>query len=290
MALVSMFDFLVRGDNREMRNKNVQIIPESFIGLLYKNGALRKTLTPGKHKLKANLFDRATYEVTLVDLRERSLTIKGQEILTADKVAIRVSLLVYFRVQDAKSAIHNVSAYEERIYEDVQLAARRFLASRDLDAILSDRNEISDHVKQDVSSAATSYGVEIIRADVKDLVFPGNLREIMNQVLETERRAEAKLIEARKEAEAQQIRSQAENQAALRKLEAQRQQAQISAELEQERLQIKLQREIEEAQAMAQHPMLLRLRQIKALEEMAKQGGKFVIALKNDQFSSIFDD
>jgi regulator of protease activity HflC (stomatin/prohibitin superfamily) len=290
MALVSMFDFLVRGDNRGMRSKNVQIIPESFIGLLYKNGAFRKTLAPGKHKLKANLFDRATYEVTLVDLRERSLTIKGQEILTADKVAIRVSLLVYFRVQDARSAIHNVSAYEERIYEDVQLAARRFLASRDLDAILSDRNEISDHVKQDVSSAATSYGVEIIRADVKDLVFPGNLREIMNQVLETERRAEAKLIEARKEAEAQQIRSQAENQAALRKLEAQRQQAQITAELEQERLQITLQREIEEAQAIAQYPMLLRLRQLKALEEMAKQGGKFVIALKNDQFSSMFDD
>ena len=273
-----------------MRRRNVQIVPESFIGLLYKNGAFKKTLAPGKHKLKSNFFDRSIYEVKLVDLRERSLTIKGQEILTADKVAIRVSLLVYFRVQDARSAIHNVSAYEERIYEDVQLAARRFLASRELDAILSDRNEISDHVKHDVSSAAASYGVEIIRADVKDLVFPGNLREIMNQVLETERRAEAKLIEARKEAEAQQIRSQAESQAALRKLEAQRQQAQISAELEQERSRIKLQAEIEQAQAMAQYPMLLRLRQINALQEMAKQGGKFAIALKNDQLSSIFDD
>ena len=272
-----------------MKRKRVQIVPESFIGLLYKNGAFRKTLAPGKHKLKANFFDRSIYEVTLVDMRERSLTIKGQEILTADKVAIRVSLLVYFRVRDARSAVHNVSAYEERIYEDVQLAARRFLASRVLEAILSDRNEISDNVKHDVSEAAASYGVEIIRADVKDLVFPGNLREIMNQVLETERRAEAKLIEARKEAEALQIRSQAENQRALQKLEAQRQEAKITAEAEQERAQIKLQSEIEQAKAMAQYPMLLRLRQIDALQEMAKQGGKFAIALKDEELSSMFD-
>ena len=272
-----------------MNSKSIQIVPESFIGLLYKDGAFAKTLGAGKHKLKSSFFDRAIYEVKLVDMRERSLTIKGQEILTADKVAVRVSLLVYFKVRDAQSAIHNVSAYEERIYEDVQLAARRFLASRELDAILSDRNEISDNVRDDVSEAAASYGVEILRADVKDLVFPGNLREIMNQVLETERRAEAKLIEARKEAEAQQIRSQAENQSALQKLEAERQQAKITAEAEQERSKIRLASEIEQAQAMAQYPMLLRLRQINALQEMAKRGGKFAIALKDDELSSVFD-
>jgi SPFH domain / Band 7 family len=61
--------------------------------------------------------------VPLVDLRERSLTVKGQEILTADKVAIRVSLPAYFKIVDAEAALHNVASYEERIYEDVQLAA-----------------------------------------------------------------------------------------------------------------------------------------------------------------------
>src|SRR5262249_28425585 len=139
--------------------------------------------------------------VALVDLRERSLTIKGQEILTADKVALRITLLVYFVVRDAAAALHNVASYEERIYEDVQLAARRFLAGATLEAILRDRNDISDAVRDDVTATAARYGVVILRADVKDLVFPGNLREIMNQVLETERRAEAKLIQARKDAD-----------------------------------------------------------------------------------------
>lgn len=271
-----------------MRNASAHIVPESFVGLLYVDGAFARTLGPGKHKLRRRLFDRTRREVKLVDMRERSLTIKGQEILTADKVAIRVSLLVYFRVNDAARAVHHVSAYEERIYEDVQLAARRFLASRELDAILSDRNEISDNVKIDVSEAAAGYGVEIIRADVKDLVFPGNLREIMNQVLETERRAEAKLIEARKEAEASQIKSRAENEVAIQKLEAEKARLRISAEAEREQARIQLQTDLEQARAIAEYPVLLRLRQIEALQEMAKRGGHFAIGLRDDEIASLF--
>src|SRR5579862_8775541 len=123
------------------------IVSQSFVGLLYVDGAFKELLSPGRHTFGSVWFDHKTHrEVKLVDLRERSITIKGQEILTADKVAIRVSLLVYFKVTDAIAAIHNVASYEERIYEDVQLAARRFLSSRDLDAILSDRNEISNAV------------------------------------------------------------------------------------------------------------------------------------------------
>lgn len=260
-------------------SKSKQIVPESFVGLLYVDGAYQKTLPPGRHLLKRSWFDHAFRSVTLVDMRERSLTIKGQEILTADKVAIRVSLLVYFRVKDAECAAHNVSSYEERIYEDVQLAARRFLASRELDAILSDRNEISDNVRDDVSEAAESYGVEILRADVKDLVFPGNLREIMNQVLETERRAEAKLIDAKKDAEAQIVRSEAESRMALKQLEAKMQQARVAAEADQERARIHLESEVAQAQALAEYPMLLRLRQIDALKEMAARGAKFTVGL-----------
>jgi regulator of protease activity HflC (stomatin/prohibitin superfamily) len=67
-------------------------------------------------------------EVQLVDMRERELTIKGQEILTADKVAVRVSIVTQFRVVDPTAAIERVAGYEDRLYSDVQLAARRSLA------------------------------------------------------------------------------------------------------------------------------------------------------------------
>src|SRR5581483_11178462 len=111
------------------------------------------------------------------------LTIKGQEILTADKVAIRVSIIVQFRVTDPKAALHQVANYEDRLYSDVQLAARRSLASMNLEEILTNRNRLSEDILSDVKESAAGYGVNILRADIKDLVFPGNLQEIMNRVL-----------------------------------------------------------------------------------------------------------
>lgn len=139
-------------------------------------------------------------EIALVDIRERDLTIKGQEILTADKVAIRVSIIVQFKVYDPRAALHEVESYSDRIYGDVQLAARRSLASMTLEEILTNRNKLSEDISLDVKEIARSYGVDILRADVKDLMFPGNLQEIMNRVLAAERMSQVQLVEARTKA------------------------------------------------------------------------------------------
>src|SRR5438874_7299480 len=156
-------------------------------------------------------------------MRNRDLTIKGQEILTADKVAIRVSILVQFSVIDAKAAIHTVENYEDRLYSDVQLAARRSLAAMSLEEILTNRTRLSEDILREVKESAIGYGVEIGRADVKDLVFPGNLQEIMNRVLAAERNSRAQLVEARTKAEVQRVEAHA-------RAEAQRVQSQAQAE------------------------------------------------------------
>ena len=233
------------------------LIPHSHIGLLYENGAFREVLPPGRYKIGKSFFHRRDREINILDTREQSLTIKGQEILTGDKVAIRVSLLVYYRVVDPQAAMHNVVSYQDRIYEDVQLSARRFLATRKLDDILRDRNEISDTVREEVKNTAATYGVRVVRADVKDLVFPGNLREMMNQVLEAERQAEAELIRVKKEIETGRLRNEAHLSETLSQLKV----------------------EEEEAHAITQNPSLYRLRKLKILSEMAKNGGKFVVGL-----------
>jgi regulator of protease activity HflC (stomatin/prohibitin superfamily) len=293
-------------------NLNQVTIPQALVGVLYEDGAYKRTLAPGKYRLKNRLFDKIERTVTLVDVRERSVTIKGQEILTADKVAIRVSLLVYFRVVDPVAALHNVASYEERIYEDVQLAARRFLANRTLDAILSDRNEISNAVRDDVKTTAAAYGVEIVRADVKDLVFPGNLREIMNQVLETERRAEAELIRAKKDADAARIKAESLNAVELLKHEAELEHARrvnqaaieqarlkaeaafertrIEAKDERARAELKLALAIEQAKALRDNPELFKLRELEALIEMAQAGGRFAVGLRTPAASTMLSD
>lgn len=295
-----------------MNHFNHFTVPQSFVGLLYEDGAYKKTLAPGKHRLHKGILDKVERRVELVDLRERSITIKGQEILTADKVAIRVSLLVYFQVLDPVAALHNVASYEERIYEDVQLAARRFLASKVLEAILSDRNEISDAVRDDVRGSASHYGVEILRADVKDLVFPGNLREIMNQVLETERRAEAEIIRSKKTAEAALIKAESDKVQARLKLDSEldqaRQQAEVArerarldlelglerarqdAEVEKTRAELRLALDLEIAYALRNNPELMKLRELQALSDMAQAGGRFAVGLKAPSASTLLGE
>ena len=233
-------------------------IKDTHRGALYEDGVFKDILGPGRHDLRSGYFSRVRREVALVDIRNRSLTIKGQEILTADKVAVHVTILVNFRVVDVKAALHNVESYAERIYEDVQLSARRFLAVKTLDEILKDRNEVSAAVRADVREIAAAYGVEISRADVKDLVFPGNLRDIMNRVLETERRSEAMLIEATKRAEANLITARGDREANDTRVASDQ----------------------ALADQLAAHPALMRLKELETLQKIAeKPGNTFYINL-----------
>ncbi|MGH6690534.1 MAG: slipin family protein, partial [Gammaproteobacteria bacterium] len=212
------------------------IVRPTHRGLWYEDGVLTRALEPGRYVrpryVNLGFWRRKRVEVMLVDVRERELTIKGQEILTGDKVAIRVSIVVQFRVTDPARAIHSVESFEERLYSDVQLAARRSLATMTLEEILTNRNRLSDDILRDVKEAAIGYGVTILRADVKDLVFPGNLQEIMNRVLAAERMSQAQLVEARTKAEVGRIEAQAKAEGQRLEAEAKAEAARMAAKLE----------------------------------------------------------
>jgi regulator of protease activity HflC (stomatin/prohibitin superfamily) len=241
-------------------------------------------LEGGRHELPPyigwplSLFVEApVVDTVLVDMREREITIKGQEILTADKVAIRVSIIVQFRVTDPKAAIQQVASYEDRLYSDVQLAARRSLASMSFEDILTNRNQLSEDISRDVTEIALRYGVAIIRADVKDLVFPGNLQEIMNKVLAAERTAEAQLVQARTAADIRRIDATAQAEIERAQASAQADAMRLKGEAEAEALQARTQAEVAAlrereaaAQAYAKHPALLRVRELEAMEVLGR--------------------
>ncbi|MCE7947588.1 MAG: slipin family protein [Chloroflexi bacterium CFX4] len=265
--------------------KREVIIKDTHRGLLYEDGVLVRVLEAGRYELapkRSPLMESLrgrvpNKEIVIVDMRERDLLLKGQEILTADKVALRVSVIVQFRVVDPRAALHAVSNYEDRLYSDVQLAARRSLASMTLETILTNRNQLSEDILRDVKGAAAEYGVEIRRADVKDIIFPGNLQDIMNRVLAAERMSQAQLVEARTKAEVQQIEAQAK--AASRRVEAeaqaeaQRTAAQAQAEVQRiaTEAEIRALREREQAATIyTTHPALLRLTELETLRDLSR--------------------
>jgi regulator of protease activity HflC (stomatin/prohibitin superfamily) len=271
---------VITNDKRLARRE--VIIKNTHRGLRYEDGVLVRVLDAGRHVLPGRLSlpflrRRPRVELVLVDVRERELTIKGQEILTSDKVAIRVSIVVQFRVTDPAAALQQVAEYEDRLYSDVQLAARRSLASMTLEDILTNRTRLSEDILADVLGAAAGYGVQILRADVKDLIFPGNLQEIMNRVLATERLSQAELVQARTKAEAQRIEAEAKAEArrveAVAEVERQRLTAEADAEAERIRTAAEVdavrQRE-QVAQVFTASPALLRLRELETLRELAQ--------------------
>ena len=270
-----------------MRKDDI-IIKDTHRALWYEDGVLVKILEAGRYEFpRLKWYEHLLpepwrrrlpkIELALVDIRERDLTIKGQEILTADKVAIRVSIIVQFKVRNPQAALHEVESYSDRIYGDVQLAARRSLASMTLEEILTNRNKLSEDILQDVKESATTYGVAILRADVKDLIFPGNLQEIMNRVLAAERMSQVQLVESRTKAETQRLEAQsrfetqrleAEAKAAAQKLlaqsEAETQRIQTEADI------LALRERAQAAEAYTSHPALLRLRELDTLRELAQ--------------------
>jgi len=248
-------------------NKEI-IVKPTHRGIWYEDGVLKRVLEAGRYELPSERWFGRTprVEVVLVDMRSRELTIKGQEILTSDKVAIRVSILVQYSVIDPTAALHAVENYADRLYSDVQLAARRSLAAMSLEDILTNRTRLSEDILRDVKEFAAGYGVAIARADVKDLTFPGNLQEIMNKVLAAERNSQAQLVEARTKAAVQKIEAEA-------KAEVQRVQA--AAEAEAVQLMAAAQRQAIEDRSQSAanyeaHPSLLRLEELAALRDLAK--------------------
>lgn len=256
------------------------VIKNTHRGLRYTDGRLTDVLGAGRYKLpkpSRPWLRRPKVEIVLVDLRERELTIKGQEILTSDKVAVRVSILTQFRVVDPAAAVEKVASYEDRLYSDVQLAARRSLASMTLEAILTNRNQLSEDILADLQNVAGGYGVEILRADVKDIIFPGNLQDIMNRVLAAERPSEAQLVEARTKSEKETIDARTKAETDRIAAQSRAEVVRLAADAEAEAARIRAAAEVEalrlrseNATSYAQHPALLRLQELESLATLSR--------------------
>lgn len=181
----------------------IDVEPEQRAELVI-NGVVAERLGPGRH-----VFWRGVGQVSLrkVDLRETQLEVAGQEILTADKVTLRVSMLVHYRVTDIEKALSLTSDAGQALYRSAQLALRESVGSRPIDRLLSDKETVSSEVREALKARAAELGLELGAVGLRDIILPGEMRTIFNQVIEAEKRAQAELIRRREETAA--ARSQA---------------------------------------------------------------------------------
>ncbi|MFG0307462.1 MAG: slipin family protein [Phycisphaerales bacterium JB040] len=168
------------------------------------SGRVAEQLGPGRH-----VFWRGIGPASMrrIDLRESVLDVSGQEILTADKVTLRVNLHVAYRVVDAAKALSSVSDAGQALYRSAQLALRDAVGARTLDKLLADKEAVGSEVRTVLLPRAEALGLELGAVGLRDVILPGEMRSIFNQVIEAEKRAQAELIRRREETAA--ARSQA---------------------------------------------------------------------------------
>ncbi|BCV55119.1 slipin family protein [Shewanella algae] len=174
-------------------------VAKDHIGLLYVNGRFIRRLEPGQH---AFWHFNHTIEVKPFDCRTQMLEISGQEILSKDRVSLRINLSASIRLQDAELAARSVDKVDDFVYKTLQLALREAVGTKSLDDILLDKLYVNETVKELVSDQLTAIGISLVNVGVKDIILPGEMKAILNQVVEAQKAAEANVIKRREETSA----------------------------------------------------------------------------------------
>lgn len=172
------------------------VVPEQSVGLLYENGRLQQTLSAGRHafwQLNRQL------QVQIYDLRLQNVEISGQEILTKDRVSLRINLNAAFRIADPEVVAKKLKQPDDHVYRRLQLALREAVGTRSLDELLADKNLISRVIAKECTEALAQYGIVLEQVGVKDIILPGEMKDILNQVVQAQKAAEANLIKRREE-------------------------------------------------------------------------------------------
>ena len=170
------------------------IILEYQRGLLYRKGKFSKVLEPGAH-----WYFRQATEIKIVDVRLRNVTVPGQEVLSADSVALKVSLAATFQVSDPATAVNQVENFQEALYMELQMALRDIVSASKIDELFEKRAELSKQLLASTEPKVGRYGLKLHNVSVKDITFPGELKKIFSQVVKAQKEGLASLERARGE-------------------------------------------------------------------------------------------
>lgn len=173
------------------------VVREFECGLLYWHGKFQARLAAGRHVRWGFGF-----AMTTVDLRKQTFPVAGQEVLSADNVGLKVSVAVTVQVADPLKAMHEVQDWRGHLYSTVQIALRALVAAQPVEALLVQRLDVGKQLLAAVQPEAEKIGITIQATEVKDVMFPGDLKKVFAEVLKAKQEGQAALERARGESAA----------------------------------------------------------------------------------------
>jgi regulator of protease activity HflC (stomatin/prohibitin superfamily) len=171
-------------------------VPQYHVAVLYVDGKVAKLLEAGTHYFWEFVRD---LRVETVDLRLQVLEVAGQEILTRDKVPLRVNLSAGYRVTDVLTAYGKQAKPVDYLYKELQFGLRAAVGTRTLDELLENKGMIDQAVAEHIARRVEGFGLEVESVGVKDIILPGEMKAILAKVVEAEKAALANVIRRREE-------------------------------------------------------------------------------------------
>lgn len=175
---------------------DVFTVEENEAAVLFKDGRMKEQLAPGLH---AFWKGGTKHTVRKLELRETNVDVSGQDIMTADHVTLRLNALVVARVADPVLCMQKTQDWVGAIYKEAQLILRGLVGTRTLESLLGEKETLGSELLAAVAPRGAELGVEVIKAGIKDLILPGEMRVLLNRVTEARKASEAALITRREE-------------------------------------------------------------------------------------------
>ncbi len=172
------------------------LVPEYHQGALFLDGKLESALEVGLHTFWKT---GRSVRVAATDLRLQTLEVSGQEILTKDKVALRINLAAGYRVLEPLKAFAQLTDFVAFLYKELQFALRGVIGTRTLDSLLEDKTALDLDIAAIVRSKLENLGLQLENVGIKDIILPGEMKTILSKVVEAEKSAQANLIRRREE-------------------------------------------------------------------------------------------
>lgn len=191
IAIVALFTIAILVGRRLIRRV---IVYEFQQGIIYRNGQIARVVPAGAYFMPAWNTD-----VTIIDTRTQTLIVSGQEVITADMVSVKVSLVAMYAIADARQAVLATFSYHEELYLALQLALRDAIATRTLTDLQAQRATIGSEILTAVTPAAERLGLQLTMVELRDIVLPADLRRAFAQVAIARQEGLAALERARGE-------------------------------------------------------------------------------------------
>ena len=173
-------------------------------GIWFRDGEYQATLGPGMYAFWKGVGKLVLHDV---DLKEQVLDISGQEIMTADKVTLRLNALVAYRISDPLRSLTEVDGPSQALYRAAQLVLREAIGAKELDTLLNGKEALAREMSEALRARAAELGMTIVSTGVRDVILPGDMKELMNKVTEAKKAAEAALITRREETAAMRMQA-----------------------------------------------------------------------------------